>query len=468
MDSTRHYHQPDKSEFRFCVLCLSKPGAGESLVEIRSGEGLQRSLETLIQRYFAEEIPRVEEGFVCSVCCQHLDSFHQFYLRIKDIQWNRKMRSSMDERSCGNLEQGFRMEMTIKEEKPDEGFEHFESSAEVVGLNNFLEEQFAQQTDQNGNGPTQNRLLDTIVNEFQASSINTGDPGECSSSNHRYSKRVRRDVSATWQENNPRQQELEFLEEELYEYDKPPDEQNQQTAALTPMQELELLRKENEFLKRRNHQLVTRLRDVHARNENLIEINRELTHKLRSIDPNALTKPIPQEQAYHVEAPAKHNQIDPTLASPSPSLTQPQNDEPPKLISLCSAYTLSNGDVVVLDSIIPARTMADIDSTERGEKYDLKFVSKLAVALWGHERLAVSSVTGRKSNNNPSSNPMPTIQLEPEKLSFIKEKVYNRAILETHDRIQAMARFEDARINRLLNIKIQNTKRKKTPHSPNT
>ena len=64
--------------------------------------------------------------------------------------------------------------------------------------------------------------------------------------------------------------------------------------------------------------------------------------------------------------------------------------------------------------------MEEIDQTERGEKYDLKFVSKLAVALWGHERLAVSSVTGRRSNNNPSSNPMPTIQLEPEKLSYIK------------------------------------------------
>lgn len=83
-----------------------------------------------------------------------------------------------------------------------------------------------------------------------------------------------------------------------------------------------------------------------------------------------------------------------------------------------------NGDVVVMDSIISARTMEEIDSTERGEKYDLKFVSKLAVALWGHERLAVSSVTGRKSNNNPSSNPMPTIQLEPEKLSFIKGQYY--------------------------------------------
>ncbi|XP_001848321.2 uncharacterized protein LOC6038533 [Culex quinquefasciatus] len=470
MDSVRHYqHQSDKSEFRFCVLCLAKPGAGESLVEIHSGEGLQRSLETLIRRYFTEEVPRVDAGFVCSVCCRHLDSFHQFYLRIKDIQWNRKMRTSVDERNCSSLEHGLRMEMTIKEEKPDEGFENFGSSAEVEGLNNFLEEQFAQQTDQNGNGPMQNRLLDTIVNEFQASSIHTGgDTGECS--NHQYPKRVRREVPATWEENNPRQQELEFLEEELYEYDKPPDEQiqTQHSVTLSPMEELERLRRENEWLKRRNHHLVARLRDVHARNDNLVQINRELTHKLRSVNPNALSKPIPtiQENICPAEVPIKHVQINPTQASPSPSLILPQNEEPPKLISLCSAYSLDNGDVVVCDSIIPARTMEEIDTTERGEKYDLKFVSRLAVALWGHERLAVSSVTGRKSNNNPSSNPMPTIQLEPEKLSFIKEKVYNRAILETNDRLQAMARFEDARINRLLNIKIQNTKRKKTPHSP--
>lgn len=474
MDSIRHYQRPpDKSEFRFCVLCLSKPGAGESFVEIHSGEGLQRSLETLIRRYFTEEVPRVDKGFVCSVCCQHLDSFHQFYLRIKDIQWNRKMRTSVDERNCSILEQGLQMEMAIKEEKPDEGFDNFGSSAEVEGLNNFLEEQFAQQSDENGNGPMQNRLLDTIVNEFQASSINTGgDTGECS--NHHYPKRVRRDVPATWQENNARQQELEFLEEELYEYDKPPDEQNQNqqhSVAISPMEELERLRRENEWLKRRNHHLVARLRDVHARNENLVQINRELTHKLRSTNPSALSKPIPavQEHIYPpVEAPKKHVQINATQASPPESLIQPHNEEPPKLISLCTSYTLDNGDVVVSDSIIPARTMEEIDSIERGEKYDLKFVSKLAVALWGHERLAVSSVTGRKSNNNPSSNPMPTIQLEPDKLSFIKEKVYNRAILETNNRLQAMARFEDARINRLLNIKIQNTKRKKTPLSPNT
>lgn len=65
--------------------------------------------------------------------------------------------------------------------------------------------------------------------------------------------------------------------------------------------------------------------------------------------------------------------------------------------------------------------MVDIDSVEPGEKYDLRFVSKLALALWGHERLAVSSVTGRKSNN-ASNNSTPSIQLEPEKLSFIKGK----------------------------------------------
>lgn len=78
-----------------------------------------------------------------------------------------------------------------------------------------------------------------------------------------------------------------------------------------------------------------------------------------------------------------------------------------------------NGDIVVMDSVIPCRTMMDIDAIEPGEKYDLKFVSKLAVALWGHERLAVSSVTGRKSNN-AGSNVAPSIQLEPEKLNFVK------------------------------------------------
>lgn len=62
--------------------------------------------------------------------------------------------------------------------------------------------------------------------------------------------------------------------------------------------------------------------------------------------------------------------------------------------------------------------MVDIDSVEPGEKYDLRFISKLALALWGQERLAVSSVTGRKSNN--AVNATPSIQLEPEKLSFIK------------------------------------------------
>lgn len=86
---------------------------------------------------------------------------------------------------------------------------------------------------------------------------------------------------------------------------------------------------------------------------------------------------------------------------------------------LCYSFVQDNGDVVVRDSLIPCTVMMDIDSIEQGEKYDLKFVSKLAVALWGHERLAVSSVTGRKSNN-AGSNTTPSIQLEPEKLSFIK------------------------------------------------
>lgn len=56
--------------------------------------------------------------------------------------------------------------MHIKEEKIDEGYNYNQTGDEEV-LNNFLNEQYRAQSDSNGNNLSQNRLLDSIVNEFQ-------------------------------------------------------------------------------------------------------------------------------------------------------------------------------------------------------------------------------------------------------------------------------------------------------------
>ncbi|XP_058463569.1 uncharacterized protein LOC131437915 [Malaya genurostris] len=461
-----------------CLLCFAKTELDRgSLIAIRGEEGIRRNIEALIRKYFAEENIEID-GYICSNCSQQLGNFHQFYLKIKEIQWNQKMKTS-GKNSPNSLAEGFEMEMSIKEEKIEDNYS-FDQTAEVDGLNNFLDEQLGSQSDQNGNGTVQNRLLDSIVNEFQASSLNNDQSGG-SNANQPYPKRIKRNFTEYWQPHNPDSRllsntthsELDLLDEEFCEYDKPPDERSHQSALTgsAALDEMERLRRENEWLKRRNHLLLTRLRDVHVRNNDLLQINRELTTKLRSYDPNALAKPIPSGSEHPKIFPSAVAQVNQKPQTVSPSLipaslpTVPavssQEYDSNKYISLSGAYSLDNGDVVVMDSVIPYRTMLDIDAIEPGEKFDLKFVSKLAIALWGHERLAVSSVTGRKSNNAGHNAP-PSIQLEPEKLSFIKEKVYNRAIMETNDRVQAMARFDDSRINRLLNIKIQNAKRKKT------
>ncbi|XP_065091960.1 uncharacterized protein LOC135712823 [Ochlerotatus camptorhynchus] len=467
----------------YCFLCFTEKSSAteeEIFIAIRGEEGVRRNVGTLVQKYFIEESLTVE-GFVCGSCCQQLESFHRFYLRIKELQWNRKMRSAEVGDRIRQTEE-FQLEMNIKEEKLDEGY-NFDQTSDVDGLSNFLNEQFRTQPDHNGNG-LQNRLLDSIVNEFQASSLSGTDSLECGS-DQPFSKRMKRNLTDAWQVNHQNEHpssntpnpELEFLDEEYYEYDKPPDErsdQAQSSSAASPFEELERLRRENDWLKRHNHQLVVRLKEVRVRNTDLVKINRELTDKLRSYNPNALMKAVPSindhVNTYPMPTPTVNIKQLPMSPSPSTSTLSripPQLQQQPKqeqnvnkFVLFSGAYTLDNGDVVVRDSLIPCTVMMDIDSIEQGEKYDLKFVSKLAVALWGHERLAVSSVTGRKSNN-AGSNATPSVQLEPEKLSFIKEKVYNRAMRETNDRVQAMARFDDSRINRLLNIKIQNAKRKK-------
>ncbi|XP_053688285.1 uncharacterized protein LOC128737633 [Sabethes cyaneus] len=462
----------------YCLLCLSEdPTLIKTLTAVRGEEGIRQNIEGLIRKYFPEELLELN-GQICCSCNQQLKDFHQFYLRIKTIQWNRKMKTATGSESASNLV-AFQMDTTIKEEKIDDTYRFDHSAADVEGLNNFLNEEFGSQPEHNGNGITQNRILDSIVNEFQSSSLENNNSTR-GNENQPSPKRMKKTFFDLWPPinnlnsrlpSNTENAELELLEDEFHEYDKPPDEQIHQSHNVAAMDELERLRKENEWLKRRNHLLVTRLRDVHVRNSDLLQINRELTAKLRSYDPKLLGKPIPVSQdntKTSAEALAHIKQQNSSIFT-TPTLTasqqsrQGRDSDGSKFISLSGAYTLDNGDTVVQDSVIPCRTMLDIDAVEPGEKYDLKFISKLAVALWGYERLAVSSVTGRKSNNAGQNTP-PSIQLEPEKLSFIKEKVYNRAMLETNDRLQAMARFDDSRINRLLNIKIQNAKRKKNLH----
>lgn len=477
--------QLESGEHHCCSLCFTEKSPktkDQAFIAIRGEEGVRRAIETLIQKYFSEE-NLILERFICGDCCQQLENFHQFYLRIKDLQWNRKMRPT----EAGDPDQQtdeFHVATNIKEEKTDDGYS-FDQTGDVEGLNNFLDEQFHTQPDHNGNG-LPNRLLDSIVNEFQASSLGGTESSECDGEQP-FTKRMKRNLADAWHINNQNDQplsngpvpELEFFDEEYYEYDKPPDERSDQAPSASvgsPFEELERLRRENDWLKRHNHQLVVRLKEVRLRNSDLVNINRELTNKLRSYNSNALIKAVPSIYDHAITntctlpTPTSNFKRIPTGPSPATG-TLPRN--PPqfqqhsrqeqngnKVVLHSGAYTLDNGDVVVRDSLIPCTVMMDIDSIEPGEKYDLKFISKLAIALWGHERLAVSSVTGRRSNN-ASSNATPSIQLEPEKLSFIKEKVYDRALRETNDQAQATARYEDSRINRLLNIKIQNAKRKK-------
>lgn len=464
-----------------CILCFTVKYSAkhEGFVAIQSEQGISRAIGALIQKYFPEEQIQ-NDGFVCLNCCQQLENFNRFYLQIKQIQSNRKMRP--DAGNNGSLQETLQQHMHIKEEKIDEGYNYNQTGDEEV-LNNFLNEQYRAQSDSNGNNLSQNRLLDSIVNEFQASSLSGTESIGCGN-DQPYTKRIKRNLNENWHTtdrselithgtNDP---ELDFMEEEFYEYDKPPDERSDQTfsSAVSPFEEIERLRRENELLKRRNSQLVVRLKEFHVRNTDLVKINRELSEKLRASNPtNLLASPtIPDHFLASSKAfPTSDSKYLPSTSSvsvaslPVAASSQLQQQVQPASTDRMKsgAYTLDNGDVVVRDSLIPYQTMVDIDSVEPGEKYDLRFVSKLALALWGHERLAVSSVTGRKSNN-ASNNSTPSIQLEPEKLSFIKEKVYHRAMQETNDRVQAMARFDDSRINRLLNIKIQNAKRKKTPN----
>lgn len=477
--------QLESEKLHYCSLCFTEKSSvteDKTFIAIRGEEGVRRDIETLVQKYFSEERFTLEGVFVCGDCCQQLENFHQFYLRIKNLQWTRKMRST----EVGGHDpqaEGFQVPVHIKEEKQDDGY-GFDQTGDVEGLSNFLNEQFQAQPDHNGNG-LPNRLLDSIVNEFQASSLGGTDSSECGG-DQPFTKRMKRNLTDAWHINSQNEHplsnvsvpELDFFDEEYYEYDKPPDERSDQapsSSAASPFEELERLRRENDWLKRHNHQLVVRLKEVRLRNTDLVKINRELTDKLRSYNPNTLTNAVPSINDHinnvcpRPKATSNFKQI-PLGPSPSagvlprnpPQLQQHSRQEQNanKVVPLSGAYTLDNGDVVVRDSLIPCTVMMDIDSVESGERYDLKFVSKLAVALWGHERLAISSVTGRRSNN-AGNNVTPSIQLEPEKLSFIKEKVYHRALRETNDQAQAMARFEDSRINRLLNIKIQNAKRKK-------
>ncbi|XP_055533973.1 uncharacterized protein LOC129723660 [Wyeomyia smithii] len=476
MESQPQTHCTVTEQFRcYCLLCFSDgPDFIKTLPTTPEEGNVQQNIEALITKYFPEEILDLN-GQICCSCYQQLRDFHQFYLKIKTIQWKRKMKTTVNDGACNLV--SFQLDTTIKEEKIDDTY-HFDHSGEVDGLNNFLDEQFGSQAEHSENEIAQNRILDSIVNEFQASSLGNNNLSRNNESIPN-PKRIKRNFSDLWQPlNNPNarlqtntgKSDAEKLDDEFHEYDKPPDEPTQQSHVCGAMEELERLRKENEWLKRRNHLLVTRLRDVHVRNNDLLQANRELTEKLRTHDSKLLGKPTPIVHETVKTPPAacaySKEQSSPIFITSPPTvshLRQSRETIANKFISLSGAYTLDNGDIVVMDSVIPCRTMVDIDAVEPGEKYDLKFISKLAVALWGHERLAVSSVTGRKSNNAGQNAP-PSIQLEPDKLTFIKEKVYNRAMLETNDRLQAMARFDDSRINRLLNIKIQNAKRKKNLH----
>lgn len=482
------FNKQQLSEQVYCALCFGRKCStkpDEVFVAIHSEEGRSRNISALIRKYFPEENIQ-EKGFCCPSCCQQLENFHRFYLQIKEIQSSGRMRSIEANEGANQLSEAFQLDMHIKEEKIDEGY-NYNQTGDEEALNDFLKGQYRPQSDTNGNDLSQNRILDAIVNEFQASSLSGTESIGCGT-DQPYSKRVKRKLNENWQTSrndlvfsNTNDPDLDFMDEEFYQYDKPPDDREDHTtsAEASPFEELERLRRENELLKRRNHQLVVRLKEVHVRNMDLVKVNQELSDKLQLYDQGPYTRAGPTIPE-HISSSSKSATSTTNNKQPSTKsslVIGPIQDIPPPLHQeqqlqhtssdriKSSAYILDNGDVIVRDSLIPFQTMVDIDSVEPGEKYDLRFISKLALALWGQERLAVSSVTGRKSNN--AVNATPSIQLEPEKLSFIKEKVYNRVMQESNDRLQAMARSDDARINRLLNIKIQNAKRKKTPNQPN-
>lgn len=148
-----------------CILCFTVKYSAkhEGFVAIQSEQGISRAIGALIQKYFPEEQIQ-NDGFVCLNCCQQLENFNRFYLQIKQIQSNRKMRP--DAGNNGSLQETLQQHMHIKEEKIDEGYNYNQTGDEEV-LNNFLNEQYRAQSDSNGNNLSQNRLLDSIVNEFQ-------------------------------------------------------------------------------------------------------------------------------------------------------------------------------------------------------------------------------------------------------------------------------------------------------------
>lgn len=176
---------------------------------------------------------------------------------------------------------------------------------------------------------------------------------------------MKRNLYDAWQVNHQNEHplsdtpnpELEFLDEEYYEYDKPPDERSDQapsSSAASPFEELERLRRENDWLKRHNHQLVVRLKEVRVRNTDLVKINRELTDKLRSYNPNALMKavpsindhvntyPMPTPTVNIKQLPMSHSPSTSTLSRIPPQLQQQpkQEQNANKFVLFSGAYTL--------------------------------------------------------------------------------------------------------------------------------